>query len=693
MTNYRKHTEDDLPILKGLLQYGTAPEYMSVRFGRVPKREKARIIAAMHSVQSRSLERSLLAELDDESIARSSIIQAYLDTCEFTQENNRQLRSHALSQPLFVPDPNSTSCPLFPTTETIANSSSTFTMRFSRAIRGVINFSLRLPIFSQIPTEDRMLLLKAGAFEALLVCLAGLFESETNTFLCMNGKLIRKESMYNSSNTRFLMDSMCDYAERMNRLQLVDSELALFTAVVIVAPDRPGLRHKELIDRIHKRFSTFLQNELAKNHPDQPNLYRELISFIPDLRTLNALHSDKYFCQRKSVQPISSQNGYYDDCRTMWDDKETNVNSPSSTCSADEAMRSPESLSGESSGSSEGSVCGSEVSTYMELTASFTQHRQKREPSESSSSGDEALDSYGNGKCPFMKRKVESPNDSGIEIDKISLPSICSSPRSSIDEKIEEDREEDMPVLRRALQAPPIMNTDLIMEEAYKPHKKFRALRREEEPHSSLSHSSSILAHTLSQPSSSSSSLLASALAAPSLAKTLSEQPKMSEDLLRRADMIHSLMVKKESLCQRSQKRHNRASPVPHYVNHSVKERLQPPSPTWCSSANRNGISSSVPEPHHNQRNIHLLTTPTPSRYYEPSRRSVTITSSSMGGCQSSMSPPRSPNSSLSYGEPSSSSCSTRPSIMELQVDISDSQPLNLSKKTPPPSHSFLVEA
>ena len=547
-----------------------------------------------------------------------------------------------------------------------------FSQRFSKAIRGVINFALRLPTFGNIPTEDRMLLLKNGAFEALLVSLARLYERESNTFLCMDGRLMRRGMSYSHSSSRFLMDSMCDYAERMNVLDLSDEELALFTAVVIITPDRPGIRCVEIIRSINRKITSFLENYLMRNRPSEPDLFRTLLSFIPDLKTLNQLHSDKYFYEKKTR---SHANGWEESSRLSWDEKEGCINSPSSSCSADEALRSPESLSGESSGSPDGSVCENEISTLIDLVPPYA--RQTRELSEGSSSGDEGAEIT---KCHYRnKRKVDSPNDSGFESDKLSLSSICSSPRSSVDEKIEEDREEDMPVLRRALQAPPIMNTDLIMAEAYKPHKKFRALRKEEEPHSSFSATSSILAQTLSQPISHSSSLLASALSAPSLAKSLSETPKMSEDVLKEADRLHTLMINNESMFQKN-KRSHRASPSPFYAPHSVRERLQPLSPNWSnSSSSLSSSCSSSSETISTQSRYHLLTTPSPSRYHD-SNTPVGL------GCQPSLSP-----SSHGRRSPTSSSNSSS-AVMELQVDISDSQPLNLSKKSPPPA-GFMVEA
>ena len=112
-----------------------------------------------------------------------------------------------------------------------------------------------------------------------------------------------------------------------------------------------------------------------------------------------------------------------------------------------------------------------------------------------------AIGSIGNSSANYNKiRRVDSPTDSGIESGKEhgngSTPttSVCSSPRSAMDDKVKDvsDSEssekhesiDDMPMLKRALQAPPLVNTNKLMDEAYRHHKKFRAAQRKDEPHS-----------------------------------------------------------------------------------------------------------------------------------------------------------------------------------------------------------------
>lgn len=72
-----------------------------------------------------------------------------------------------------------------------------------------------------------------------------MFDHTTNSMICLNGLVLRRESLHSASNARFLMDSMFDFAERMNSLRLTDHEIGLFSAVVVIAPGelRPRVAH------------------------------------------------------------------------------------------------------------------------------------------------------------------------------------------------------------------------------------------------------------------------------------------------------------------------------------------------------------------------------------------------------------------------------------------------------------------
>ena len=56
--------------------------------------------------------------------------------------------------------------------------------------------------------------------------------------VCLNGLVLRRDALHSASNARFLLDSMFDFAERLNSLRLSDHEIGLFCAVVVIAPGK-----------------------------------------------------------------------------------------------------------------------------------------------------------------------------------------------------------------------------------------------------------------------------------------------------------------------------------------------------------------------------------------------------------------------------------------------------------------------
>ncbi|EFN66046.1 Nuclear hormone receptor E75 [Camponotus floridanus] len=691
---------DELPILKGILNgvvnYHNAP----VRFGRVPKREKARILAAMQqSSHSRSQEKAVAAELEDEQRLLATVVRAHLDTCDFTRDKVAPILARARETPNYTACPPTLACPLNPNPQPLTGQQELlqdFSKRFSPAIRGVVEFAKRIPGFSLLAQDDQVTLLKAGVFEVLLVRLACMFDAQTNSMICLNGQVLKRESIHNSSNARFLMDSMFDFAERVNSLRLSDAELGLFCSVVVIAADRPGLRNTELVERMHNKLRNALQTVLAQNHPQHPDILRELLKKIPDLRTLNTLHSEKLlaFKMTEQQQQLQAQQQHQQQQQQQthvitaqqqshWPMEEEPPASwgSASDVTLDEAVKSPL-----GSVSSTESTCSGEVASLTEyhhvappsghhassapllaatLAGGLCPHR-RRANSGSTSSGDDELHRATMSKtpqppqCPRF-RKLDSPSDSGIEsgTEKPDKPasssassaptSVCSSPRS-------EDKEvEDMPVLKRVLQAPPLYDTNSLMDEAYKPHKKFRALRQkdsaEAEPAVVVQHTQSQLhLHLTSPPARSpptqtaqpqcpqTASLLSSTHS--TLARSLMEGPRMTAEQLKRTDIIHNYIMRGEA-----SPRSPTASPSP------AEQCASTTTATARTTQGSQGLLQCATTSYSNSTS----TSPRPT--------SSTAATLVLAGCP--------------------------PNMMELQVDIADSQqPLNLSKKSPSPSPS-----
>ncbi|XP_075162056.1 ecdysone-induced protein 75B isoform X5 [Haematobia irritans] len=896
---------EELPILKSILKGNINYHNAPVRFGRVPKREKARILAAMQqSTQNRGQQRALASELDDQPRLLSAVLRAHLDTCEFTKEKVAAMRQRARECPSYSM-PTLLACPLNPAPE--LQSEQEFSQRFAHVIRGVIDFAGMIPGFQLLSQDDKFTLLKAGLFDALFVRLICMFDNSINSIICLNGQVMRRDAIQNGANARFLVDSTFNFAERMNSMNLTDAEIGLFCAIVLITPDRPGLRNIELIERMYNRLKGCLQTIINQNRPDQPEFMGKLLETMPDLRTLSTLHTEKLVVFRTEHKELLRQQMW-----SMDDDQQILSKSPNAWDDhrMDVEAKSPlGSVSSTESGDLEYQIASTTTAPVHQLSNSHQQTSSLassapllaatlsgscplRNRANSGSSGDSTneLDIVGShahltqngltitpivrahshqqlhhhltvGSAQHRYRKLDSPTDSGIESGNEKNEcgsknvssggsSSCSSPRSSVDDALDcSDHHtgaasttqvtvsvspqpmtvaatstsnatssaaatlkrqivDDMPVLKRVLQAPPLYDTNSLMDEAYKPHKKFRALRHRDfeggEGDATSSTNANVNATTASSATSSSSCIPAAASTPPMvnspppaagpvsataaaasaavsgqssstshvlivpqamhspqsapfvasppaiaqhqsqlhmhltrptptnsnsgaaahqpqpsslssthsvLAKSLMAEPRMTPEQMKRSDIIQNYIMRESSssnnLMACSPHGPGSRSPAP---GHSMHHGLYPVgsnSPNSSSSPNSNcnspstttvtALASPPPAAGGGRWAGHsVITTTTINQRQQSvspssngSSSSSTSSSSSSAGGGVYFQSPHSTSASVSPPRPSPSAMNTPPRLLELQVDIADSQqPLNLSKKspTPPPS-------
>nr|XP_025046033.1 nuclear receptor subfamily 1 group D member 2 isoform X3 [Pelodiscus sinensis] len=109
-----------------------------------------------------------------------------------------------------------------------------FSMSFTPAVKEVVEFAKRIPGFRDLSQHDQVNLLKAGTFEVLMVRFASLFDAKERTVTFLSGKKYRVDDLH-SMGAGDLLNSMFEFSEKLNGLQLSDEEMSLFTAVVLVS--------------------------------------------------------------------------------------------------------------------------------------------------------------------------------------------------------------------------------------------------------------------------------------------------------------------------------------------------------------------------------------------------------------------------------------------------------------------------
>ncbi|XP_070570413.1 nuclear receptor subfamily 1 group D member 2-like [Ptychodera flava] len=249
------------------------------------------------------------SDVEKQAVFVNAIAMAHLETnClvpKETMANKHPQLNGNINRPFVL-------CPLVSNGITMETGNShtniweTFTDRFTTAIKHVVEFAKRIPGFSDLDPHDQVTLLKAGCFEVLLLRLWKLFDTEKRTLTFLTGQRLSQEELHKLGLGK-LLDNMFDFADRLNGLRLIDSEVALFAAAVLVSSDRDGLKDPKGISQLQEKIVHALKVLMAQNHPGDVTAFAKLLVRIPDLRNMNRIHSEKLLLFR--MDPFSSGNG------------------------------------------------------------------------------------------------------------------------------------------------------------------------------------------------------------------------------------------------------------------------------------------------------------------------------------------------------------------------------------------------
>uniref|UniRef100_A0A8C4TRN5 Nuclear receptor subfamily 1 group D member 1 n=1 Tax=Erpetoichthys calabaricus TaxID=27687 RepID=A0A8C4TRN5_ERPCA len=126
----------------------------------------------------------------------------------------------------------------------------------------------------------------------LMVRFASLFNVKEQTVTFISGVTYSLETLRGMGMGE-LLNSMFEFSEKLSTLALNADELGLFTAVVLVSADRSGIENIISVEHLQESLIRALRTLVTKNYPDDTSRFTKLLLKLPDLRTLNNMHSEK----------------------------------------------------------------------------------------------------------------------------------------------------------------------------------------------------------------------------------------------------------------------------------------------------------------------------------------------------------------------------------------------------------------
>ncbi|XP_077086072.1 nuclear receptor subfamily 1 group D member 2a [Siphateles boraxobius] len=167
-----------------------------------------------------------------------------------------------------------------------------FSKSFIPAVREVVEFAKRIPGFQELSQHDQVNLLKAGTFEVLMVRFVPLFDVKERTVTFLSGTKYSVD-LLRSMGAGELLACMFEFSEKLSVLQLNEEEMSLFSAVVLVSADRSAIENVSGVEALQESLIRALRNLIMKNHSNEAAVFTKLLLKLPELRSLNNMHSEE----------------------------------------------------------------------------------------------------------------------------------------------------------------------------------------------------------------------------------------------------------------------------------------------------------------------------------------------------------------------------------------------------------------
>nr|XP_015814554.2 peroxisome proliferator-activated receptor gamma isoform X2 [Nothobranchius furzeri] len=162
--------------------------------------------------------------------------------------------------------------------------------RSAEAVREVTEFAKSIPGFIELDLNDQVTLLKYGVIEVLIIMMSPLMNKDGT--LISYGQIFMTREFLKSLRKPFcqMMEPKFEFSVKFNTLELDDSDMALFLAVIILSGDRPGLLNVKPIEQLQETVLHSLELQLKLNHPDSLQLFAKLLQKMTDLRQIVTDH-------------------------------------------------------------------------------------------------------------------------------------------------------------------------------------------------------------------------------------------------------------------------------------------------------------------------------------------------------------------------------------------------------------------
>ncbi|XP_066293650.1 retinoic acid receptor RXR-gamma-like [Branchiostoma lanceolatum] len=146
-------------------------------------------------------------------------------------------------------------------------------------LRKMVKWACRMPLFSQVESEDQVLLLQSAWGNLLL--LSACFHSLPHTSALYGTEEGKKKA--ESLGLDAFITRMIDQVEHLRRLKVDHNEYVALKALILLNPDVKGIKNRNLLLDYQDQVQVALQTYTESHYPEDPNKTGELLLRLTEI--------------------------------------------------------------------------------------------------------------------------------------------------------------------------------------------------------------------------------------------------------------------------------------------------------------------------------------------------------------------------------------------------------------------------
>lgn len=155
-----------------------------------------------------------------------------------------------------------------------------------RQLYQLVEWAKRIPNFSDLPLDDRIVLLKAGWNELLIAAFSHRSVDVKDGIVLASGHVVHRNSAHSAGVGMIFDRVLTELVTKMREMKLDKAELGCLRAIILFNPEAKGLKSVNEVTNLRDKVYDTLEDYCKQMYPEQKSRFAKLLLRLPALRSI-----------------------------------------------------------------------------------------------------------------------------------------------------------------------------------------------------------------------------------------------------------------------------------------------------------------------------------------------------------------------------------------------------------------------